>query len=190
MRYWNIILGTFFFRYRNLLFPGVILFAAIVTRPRIMLGSPSLDRILIVSGTAVALGGEVVRLFTIGLDYIHRGGKDSQVYARRLVQGGVYAITRNPMYVGNVLIAIGMTMATSSPLAYVLIIPLFLFVYHTIVLAEEKYLRNKFGSEYDNYCDKVNRFVPPMSGILSLFSGLRYDWKRALRKDLGTITGL
>lgn len=190
VRCWNIAIGNFFFRYRNALFPAVFLLVALTIRPGIILGSPTLDRILPALGAAVALAGQMVRLITIGCDYIHRGGKDGQVYAQRLVQGGMYAITRNPMYLGNALIAVGMTMVAGSPIAYVLVIPFFLFVYQAMVSAEEEYLRNKFGRDYDEYCATVNRFVPFLHGVRQSFSGMRYDWKRALRKDLGTIVGL
>jgi hypothetical protein len=141
-------------------------------------------------GLVAAALGESFRLMTIGWEYIHRGGKDGKVYANRLVKGGMYGITRNPMYVANALIAIGMTLATSSPEAYALIIPFFLFVYQAIIAAEENFLRNKFGVEYETYCAKVNRFMPSLRLVNESFSGMRYDWRLALRHDLGTITGL
>ena len=187
---WNVAVGNFFFRYRNGLFPGIFLFVVLVARPGVMLGNPVFDLILTVCGAFVALTGQLVRLFTIGFEYIHRGGKDGQVYANRLVQGGVYAITRNPMYVGNALIAVGMTMMAGSPAAYMVVIPFFLFVYQAIVSAEEEYLRRKFVAEYEEYSASVNRFLPSWKGIRSLFSTMPYDWRRAVRKDLSTIMGL
>jgi protein-S-isoprenylcysteine O-methyltransferase Ste14 len=190
LRSWNVVAGNFFFRYRNALFPLIFLCGAVTLRPSIIMGSLVLDRFLIYTGVGIAILGQAVRLVTIGLEYIHRGGKDGQVYAGRLVQGGVYAITRNPMYVGNALIAIGMTMLFGSPLGYLLLIPLFLFVYQAIIAAEEAYLSNKFGSEYDDYCSAVNRFVPSMARIPQVFSETRFDWRHSLRRDIGTVVGL
>lgn len=186
----NIAIGNFFFRYRNGLFPVVFLLAVLTLRPKVILDSPTLDRGLVFSGLAVAGAGALLRLLTIGWDYIHRGGKDGQIYAQRLVRGGMYGVTRNPMYVGNALIAIGMSMATGSPLAYLLMIPFFLFVYQAIICAEENFLRHKFGADYEEYCSRVNRFVPSLRAIRESFSGMRYDWRRALRKEMGTMTGL
>ncbi|MPZ78722.1 MAG: hypothetical protein GEU77_19655, partial [Deltaproteobacteria bacterium] len=131
-----------------------------------------------------------VRFLTIGFEYIHRGGKNGRVYARRLVQGGVFGLVRNPMYIGNALIAVGMTMYLGSPLGYIVLIPLFLFVYRALIAAEEAYLRNTFGSGYDDYCAKVNRFIPRLNRLPQAFSGMRFDWRRSLRKDLGTVVGL
>jgi protein-S-isoprenylcysteine O-methyltransferase Ste14 len=187
---WNIAVGNFFFRYRNALFPVLFLLTALMFRPKILLGSPALHRLVIVLGLMTAALGESLRLMTIGWEYIHRGGKDGKVYASRLVKGGMYGTTRNPMYVANALIAIGMTLATSSPKAYAFIIPFFLFVYQAIIAAEENFLRNKFGVEYEAYCAKVNRVIPSLRLVRESFSGMRYDWRLALRHDLGTITGL
>lgn len=155
-----------------------------------MFGNVIIDRILSVAGLIVALLGESVRLSTIGFEYIHRGGKEGKVYAGRLVRGGMYGVTRNPMYIGNGLIAIGMTMFFGSPLGYVILIPFFLFVYQAIIAAEEAYLKNKFAAKYDAYEAAVNRILPSMSSMREAFAGMRFDWRRSIKKDLGTVAGL
>jgi len=187
---WNIAIGNFFFRYRNALFPLVFLLSVIVLRPKFLLGNPTVNRFVIILGVALAVFGQVFRLMTIGWEYIHRGGKDGKVYAQRLVQRGMYGITRNPMYVGNALIAVGMALSTCSPVIYGLIIPFFLFVYQAIVSAEEHFLRNKFGAEYEAYRARVNRFIPSVRLLPEAFSGMRYNGVLALRHDLSTLAGL
>ena len=190
MHRWNVAVGNFFFRYRNTMFPVLFALGVLIIRPRVMFGSPSFDRILMACGMVVALSGELVRLVTIGFEYIERGGKDGKVYASHLVQGGVYALTRNPMYLGNALIAIGMSMVLGSPVAYLLVIPFFLFVYQAIVTAEEAYLRNRFGEEYMQYCARVNRFLPRLREVPRALFGKRYDWRSAIRQDLSTMAAL
>ncbi len=185
-----IAVGNFFFRYRNALFPLVFVLGALTLRPKVIFDSVAVDRFLVLSGAMLALVGQALRLATIGFEYIHRGGKDGQVYASRLVRGGVYGVMRNPMYVANALIAVGMTIYLGAPLAYVIIVPLFLFIYHSIVAAEEAYLRNKFGAEYDSYESSVNRYVPRLSLCRQAFAGMRFDWRKSLKKDLGTFIGL
>jgi protein-S-isoprenylcysteine O-methyltransferase Ste14 len=187
---WNITIGNFVFRYRNALFPLIFAVGALTLRPRIMFDSLVVDRVLAAVGIGVALLGQAVRLITIGFEYIHRGGKDGQVYAGRLVRGGVYGIIRNPMYVGNGLISIGMTMLLGSPMGYLVLIPFFLFVYQAIVAAEEAYLRKKFAGEYESYATSVNRYVPKLSCVAESFAGIRFDWRRCIKKDLGTVVGL
>lgn len=190
MQSWNIAIGNFFFRYRNALFPFVIGVASLTLRPQVMFDNWLLDRLLLTGGFIVALTGQAVRLITIGFEYIHRGGREGKVYAGRLVRGGVYGLTRNPMYVGNSLIAIGVTMLFGSPIGYLILIPFFLFVYQAIIAAEEAYLKNKFGPEYDGYATAVNRIVPSLSRTKKAFSGMRFDWRRSVKKDMGTVVGL
>jgi membrane protein DedA with SNARE-associated domain len=62
-------------------------------------------------------------------------------------------------------------------------IPFFLFVYQAIVLAEENFLRNKFGEQFNNYCARVNRWFPDFKGIGKTFSGMRFNWKRYVAKE-------
>ena len=52
-------------------------------------------------GVFVSFLGLGVRAATIGFEYVVRGGRNRQVYADHLVQGGIYAHTRNPMYLGQ-----------------------------------------------------------------------------------------
>lgn len=189
-RRWNIAAGNFFFAYRNAIFPAVFVLAMPFLQPRILWGGPGLDRLVTVWGAWVALAGQGIRLTTVGFEYIERGGRNKQIYASRLVRGGVYGLTRNPMYAGNVLIALGVTMAAGSPLIYAVVLPLFLFVYQAIIAAEETYLRRRFGREYDEYCASVNRFLPSLRRIPRAFAGMRYDWRSSVRKELSTMAGL
>lgn len=190
MRRWNIAVGNFFFRYRNAIFPVLFICTALLGRPRVMFGDPQLDRLLGLCGIMVALAGEAVRLITIGYEYIERGGKQGKVYASRLVQGGIYTLTRNPMYLGNSLIAVGITLLAGSPLVYLVVLPFFLFVYQALVAAEEAYLRKQFGAEYDRYCQRVPRWWPQWHQAGPALTGLHYAWRPAIRKELSTLTGL
>ena len=147
----------------------------------------SIDRLVAGLGVLVVLAGQCFRLLVIGFVYIKRGGKDGRIYAKSLVTEGFYAHTRNPMYFGNFMIALGMSMIYGAPQVYFLAIPFFVFVYLSIVLAEERYLKQHFGSQYDEYTRKVNRFIPNFRGIRKSLSEFRYDWKRALKKDYGTL---
>ena len=190
MHAWNIAIGNFLFHYRNALFPLIVISGCLLLRPQVMFGSVALDWIMSATGAVVAVLGEAVRLVTIGFQYIHRGGKDGKVYAKRLVRGGMYGITRNPMYVGNGLICVGMIVYLGSPVGYVILIPFFLFVYQAIIAAEESYLQQKFGSDYAAYAASVNRIVPSLSSVRESFAGMRFEWRRSIKKDLGTIAGL
>ena len=90
------------------------------------------------------------------------------------------------MYVGNFLMAVGLGLIYGSPWVYFFVIPFFAFVYLSIVTAEETYLHTRFGKAYEDYCNRVNRFLPDFRGIRESLKKFEFDWKRALRKDYGT----
>lgn len=177
-------IGNFFFRYRTLLFPlGLPL--VLVPAPSLF-GNPLLAAAL---GFVIAATGEAIRVTTIGLQYIVRGGRDRRVYAKDLVTGGIYAHTRNPMYVGNVLILAGLAVASNSSLCVVVLIPLYVFICVAIVVAEERYLRGHFGDDFDAYCRDVPRWLPRLAGIRYTLAQHRFDWRRVVIKEYGTPFG-
>ena len=186
-RRFSVTAGNFFFKHRNALFPATFAVLLLAMRPRLLFGHPRIDELLVKCGFAVVLLGEFVRLLTIGFEYIERGGKQGKVYATFLVRKGMYGLCRNPMYIGNLLICVGIVMATGSPRAYVTAIPFFAFVYHAITAAEEEFLRGKFGPAYGEYCARVPRFLPSASGFREAFAGTRFDFRRPVKQDLSTL---
>ena len=120
---------------------------------------------------------------TIGLAYIVRGGKEGKPYAEGLVTEGIFNHCRNPLYVGNILMLLGVGILANSLVYVAIVIPIFLFIYQAIVLAEENFLRNKFGEGFNQYCQKVNRWFPNLSGISRTFTGMNFNWKRWILKE-------
>lgn len=181
--------GNFFFKFRNSLFPVLFAGAFVIARPQAIMGSLVAMHAVAIAGTLITLVGQGVRLFTIGFDYIERGGKQGKVYASRLVRGGVFAMTRNPMYLGNILIALGVSLATVSPVIVAGVLPFFLLVYACIIAAEENFLRGKFGEEFDAYVREVPRLWPALGRARESLAGGSYDWRKAFRKELSTLAG-
>jgi len=175
-------IGNFLFHYRNGLFP--LVYALLVFKSRSVFPD---YRVAALIGFLVALSGQLLRMVTIGLDYIIRGGRDRQVYAERLVQGGLFAHCRNPLNVGNFVILLGVGLASNSVQFMSIAIPVFAIAYWAIIAAEENYLRNKFGQEFDDYCARVNRLVPNFSGLGQTLSSLRFDWYRLIRAEYGSM---
>ena len=164
-------IGNFFFRYRNWLF--IILYLLL------FLPSPPLFRPEqfgenywlwpLLLGLVVTVAGQMIRGATIGLAYIIRGGKDKKVYAEDLVTTGIFNHCRNPLYVGNILMLFGVGILSNSLIYIAIIMPVFLFIYQAIVLAEENFLRGKFGKSFDDYCSRVNRWIPSSAGYWQNF---------------------
>ncbi|HUR09979.1 MAG TPA: isoprenylcysteine carboxylmethyltransferase family protein [Flavitalea sp.] len=181
-------IGNFFFRYRNFLFIFLYLL--------LFIPSPDLfsENMLgehyyvfpIVLGLLVTISGQVLRGATIGLAYIVRGGKDGKVYAEDLVTGGMFQHCRNPLYVGNILMLVGVGILANSLIYIAIVIPVFLVIYHAIVLAEEAFLRKKFLQVYDNYAARVNRWIPSFRNMSETFKGRKFNTTRWILKEYNT----
>ncbi len=78
---------------------------------------------------------------------------------RELTQTGPYAYTRNPLYLGSMMIAAGFALALLSwPVALVLAIG-FAVIYIPVIASEERFLRATFA-DFDDYCRRVPRLIP------------------------------
>jgi protein-S-isoprenylcysteine O-methyltransferase Ste14 len=176
--------GNFLFRYRNSLFPFAC-FLLFLPGP-----DPFPDAMQAAAvGAVIALLGQIIRGATIGLRYVVRGGRNRRVYADDLVTEGIYAHTRNPMYVGNLLIMAGLAIASNSWVTIAVAVPLGLFMYASIVAAEENYLGQRFGSAFSAYCRDVPRWVPKLSGLRATLGSMQFRWRRLLVKEYGTPFG-
>jgi protein-S-isoprenylcysteine O-methyltransferase Ste14 len=178
-------IGNFLFHYRNILLP--VFFLLILVPAPELFQNPT---IALVIGLGISIAGQLIRFLTIGFVYIIRGGQNRKVYAQDLVTTGIFSHCRNPLYVGNILVGIGMGVASNSVLFFSVITPLIIFVYIAIVAAEENFLRGKFGSAYDEYARDVNRWFPKLKGISNTFKAHQFNWKRVLLKEYNsTFTG-
>lgn len=76
----------------------------------------------------------------------------------RLVAGGPYRFSRNPMYLGWTLLAIGIPLVVNMAWPLVLL-PFVLVVTHLVVLREERDLEAEFGESYASYRARVRRYL-------------------------------
>jgi protein-S-isoprenylcysteine O-methyltransferase Ste14 len=76
-----------------------------------------------------------------------------------LVTDGVYGVTRNPMYVGMLLILIAFTLWLGAPSAFVIVVAFFLSIDRFQIRAEEHVLGQKFGNNYQEYMGRVPRWL-------------------------------
>ena len=116
-------------------------------------------RLTIVAGGLLVAAWLVVALASVAQ---FRRAKTSVVPIRpanALVMSGPYRYTRNPMYLGLTLltIACGCFLRTWWPI--ILLVPTLVLVERCVIVPEERYLRRRFGSEYDNYTRRVRRWL-------------------------------
>ena len=81
------------------------------------------------------------------------------MYAKSLVTSGIFAKTRNPIYLGDALVLAGIALRFEAPIA-LLLVPLFMLtITHRFIQSEENRLRQTFGDEFIGYCQKTRRWV-------------------------------
>lgn len=101
--------------------------------------------LLMVVASLVAFGTS----FRVGIDTDHPD---------KLVTSGVFAISRNPIYVGFGLVLLGQFLVFPSwiPLIYLLAA---VWLFNRQVLREESFMREHYGREYAEYCSRVRRYL-------------------------------
>ena len=183
-----ITIGNFFFKYRNFLFIFLYLLLFIPSQKLFSARSfgPSFWLYPLILGLLVTVSGQLIRGATIGLAYIIRGGRDGKVYAEELVTQGIFNHCRNPLYVGNILMLLGVGILSNSLIYVLVVMPMFMVIYHAIVLAEENFLQQKFGDKFNAYCRRVNRWMPSLSNLSNTFKSMEFKAKRWLLKEYNT----
>lgn len=108
--------------------------------------------ISIAVGAAVAFVGVAIRAAASG--HVKKNAE--------LTKTGPYAYTRNPLYVGSIVIAAGFAIAAMSTWLVVILALMFVFIYVPVIRSEEAFLRGAF-TDFDEYCQRVPRLVPRLS---------------------------
>lgn len=103
---------------------------------------------------------------------------DRRFRTAHLVTDGPYRHVRNPLYLGNLLLALGLGAMTSRTGFFILVVGMTVFVYR-LIFREEKELRTALGDVYGRYCAKVPRLlpspwprIPPAGGSPAWLDGL------------------
>lgn len=79
--------------------------------------------------------------------------------ATALVTAGPYRFTRNPIYIGFMLVFFGLSIVLTSVWILLLLVPVLLILQRGVVLREEAYLDRKFGDAYRAYTERVPRWL-------------------------------
>jgi hypothetical protein len=98
----------------------------------------------------------------------------------------MFSHCRNPLYLGNFLILIGLAIVHNGWAMYFLALPFFVFAYSALVRSEEEYLAERFGEEYRAYAARVPRWWPVLHGWRETLRAGRFDWLKVIRKEYGT----
>lgn len=145
---------------------GIILFVtflALICFHSVFFRKPNscvLDIVVKICGFMLVVLGQIIRVSARGFK------AENSRQGSILLQNGPYAFTRNPMYLGILLIGLGIIIMFFKWWVAILFVLIFIQRYLTLMFAEEKKLNALFPAEYADYQKSVPRLFP---GIISLF---------------------
>jgi protein-S-isoprenylcysteine O-methyltransferase Ste14 len=165
----------------RLFFANRLLFGLVIALAAAGLVHPRLSWTV---GTAVKPLSLVLVLLGIGLRALAGGcagqhTRTADIEGPRLATGGPYAFVRNPIYLGSMILGLGIVGLVGS---WVMLIPygaVFGLFYFCVIPAEEHFLLRTFGDQYRQYCANVPRFFPRLRPW-SKAGPACFDWKSAL----------
>jgi protein-S-isoprenylcysteine O-methyltransferase Ste14 len=166
-------IGGFLFRNRGWL-PLLILGVPLIAR-----GTTSPRRWII--GGVLILIGELFRLAGVAAAGTTTRRRSRKVH--NLVTHGIFAWTRNPLYIGNFLIWVGFCVISGVLWFLPFAVLLFAAEYGLIVRYEEGVLESTFGREYLDYRNCVPRWLPRKPDYTEAGE---HDWRAALKSEIST----
>src|SRR5262245_21106977 len=84
---------------------------------------------------------------------------DPSKHSSKLVTSGIYAYSRNPIYLGWFMVVAGIGFRNASLLLLAIAVTMILLLYWAVVLGEEEYLENEFCAKYSSYKKSVRRWL-------------------------------
>lgn len=152
-------MGKAFYTYRQYL--SVALMAASLLLVRPLTGNPAVNRWCDVLAFVLVIAGGMIRSWAMGYHLWRRmKGPDGE---RFLVTAGPYALVRNPLYLGTLLISAGIALMSGSWIIIGVYLLVFWTGYMLTILWEERRLTRQFSEQYREYFDQVPRLVPGLA---------------------------
>ncbi len=176
-------MGGWLFRWRSYL-PLVLLGLILVTlRHFDYIGhSQSLDDAWEVLCMFISFCGLAIRIYTVGHTPKGTSGRNTKKQkASRLNTTGAYSVVRHPLYLGNFFIWFGISLFVHLWWVTLICVLVFWLYYERIMFAEEEFLREKFGKQFEAWAKRTPAFVPRFS--LWNPPDLPFSIKKVLKKE-------
>lgn len=149
---------------------------------------------LIAAGVVLTMSGEAIRLWAV-----HHIGVISRTRSERLgplIDSGPFALVRNPLYIGNILLWVGFAVSARLLWLAPVVLVLLALEYHAIVRWEEQLLEGRLGAAYRSYLAQVPRWIPASNGLRDARGGAApvgaatFSWRETLFSERGTLIAL
>jgi len=124
-------------------------------------GSHRLDQLWEILCFAISLLGLGVRIATVG--YVPKGTSGRNTGSQKasiLNTTGMYSVVRHPLYLGNFLIWLGVSLFARIWWLSILLLLAFWLYYERVIFAEEEFLQNKFGQPFTEWVTRTRAFFP------------------------------
>jgi len=130
----------------------------------------------------IALAGQLIRSYTTGCVPEGTSGRNTKEQrATSLNTTGVYSLSRHPLYLGNLIVWIGIVLLFQSFWLTTIAILIFWVYYERIMYTEEAFLESRFGDEYVQWGDRTSTFLPRFRDWKP--TDRPFSWKRTIRKE-------
>lgn len=173
--------GNWLFRWRSYL-PLVLFGVFLVALTDYEYMGQTLDMMWELVCLLVSFFGLGIRILTVGHTPKNTSGRiTKKQVADTLNTTGMYSVVRNPLYLGNFMIGLGIALFVHLWWVTLIYMLLFCLYYERIIFAEEAFLRRKFGQRYLFWANRTPAFIPDFR----LFQGpdLPFSWKNVLRRE-------
>lgn len=138
------------------------------------------DRLVFAVGSLLVFIAAVLR--TWGTSYLRADVmRDARVHTERLLADGPYRYVRNPLYIGNVLLAIGVGLMASR-IGFVILVAGMTWFVLRLIQREEAELARDQGAAYQRYCATVRRLLPSLTPRVPP-AGNTPHWSPAIRVE-------
>ena len=150
-----IALGKFFFRHRSITPLPLLLLIFLCS---LLTNESSHSIFLSLIGIVFVVLGETIRMACVKRARSITRTRSAKT-GDRLIKVGLFRLSRNPIYIGNFCLGLGIMFFSGLALAPPVFVILFLLQYVPIVAYEESILMQKFGQEYRDYLSLVPRWL-------------------------------
>ena len=137
----------------------------------------------------ISLFGQFIRIISVGKVPIGTSGRNTkQQKAVSVNKSGIYSIVRHPLYLGNYFMWLGMFLLIPIIWLQIIFSLIYWIYYERIMIAEEEFLRDKFGSDYTDWASHVPAFFPSFKWFVN--NPLPYKYKNIIKREYTSLSAM
>jgi protein-S-isoprenylcysteine O-methyltransferase Ste14 len=175
--------GSWLFRYRSYLPLLILPIFMLCLQSSAYLGrSHALNECWQVLCLLVSFAGLVIRVMIVGRALYGTSGRNTrEQVAQSLTTTGMYSLVRHPLYLANYLILIGFALSLHIWWLALLTTCIYGLYYERIMLAEEAFLRQRFGRQFEAWAAVTPAIIPRLRGWKP--SPVPFSWRTVLQRE-------